>query len=160
MPKCIVDCDDEVRSEVDVLSLESAIGAFVQADTPLAVEFLFVSDTEIRALNAQTRGVDKVTDVLSFPTLDGIFEKEIRGEDFPFEKDDDGNLLIGSVVVCRERAKKQAEEYGHSYRRELHYLFVHGVMHCLGYDHMEEADKVKMRAAEERVLEKMGIARV
>ena len=104
--------------------------------------------------------MDKVTDVLSFPTLDGIFEKEIRGEDFPFEKDDDGNLLIGSVVVCRERAKKQAEEYGHSYRRELHYLFVHGVMHCLGYDHMEEVDKVKMRAAEERVLEKMGIARV
>jgi probable rRNA maturation factor len=103
--------------------------------------------------------VDKVTDVLSYPTLDGICGVEIKGENFPFDKDDDGNLCIGSVVVCRERAKEQAEEYGHSYRRELHYLFVHGVMHCLGYDHIEEQDKTEMRAAEERVLKKMGIER-
>lgn len=160
MPKFIVDCDDEVRGEVDVTALEKAVGEFVQADTPIAIEFVFVSDVEIRALNAQTRGVDKVTDVLSYPTLDGICGKEIRGVDFPFDKDDNGNLIIGSVVVCRERAKEQAEAFGHSYKRELHYLFVHGVMHCLGYDHIEEADKVKMRAAEECVLEKMGIIRV
>ena len=160
MSKFIVDCDDEVRGEVDVAALEKAVGEFVQADTPLTIEFVFVSDVEIRALNAQTRGVDKVTDVLSYPTLDGICAREIRGEDFPFDKDDDGNLLIGSVVVCRERAKEQAEEFGHSYKRELHYLFVHGVMHCLGYDHIVEADKTKMRAAEECVLEKMGITRV
>ena len=159
MSKFIVDCDDEVRSEVDVETLQKAVGEFVQTDTPLTIEFLFVDNEEIRRLNAETRGVDKVTDVLSYPTLDGICGVEIKGENFPFDKDDDGNLCIGSVVVCRERAKEQAEEYGHSYRRELHYLFVHGVMHCLGYDHIEEQDKTEMRAAEERVLEKMGIVR-
>ena len=159
MPKFIVDCDEEVLLEVDVEKLQKAVGEFVQTDTPLAMEFLFVSDTEIRRLNAETRGVDKVTDVLSYPALDGICGKEIKGDDFPFDKDENGNLFIGSVVVCRERAKEQAEEYGHSYRRELHYLFVHGVMHCLGYDHIEEQDKTQMRAAEERVLEKMGIVR-
>ncbi len=159
MAKCIVDCDEEVRAEVDVDTLEEAVGAFVQSDTPIAIEFLFVSDEEIKTLNAQTRGVDRVTDVLSYPTLDGVCGKALRGEDFPFDLDDDGNLLIGSVVVCRERAKEQAEEYGHSYRRELHYLFVHGVMHCLGYDHIEEEDKAAMRAAEEQVLGAMGIVR-
>lgn len=158
--KCIVDCDEEVREEVDVAALESAVGKFVEADIPFVIEFLFVSDTEIKELNAQTRGVDKVTDVLSFPTLQGICERSIAGKDFPFDKDENGNLLIGSVVVCRERAKEQAEEYGHSYKRELHYLFVHGVMHCLGYDHVEDEDKAKMRAAEERVLSMMGIERV
>ena len=159
MSKFIVDCDDEVLSEVDVETLQKAVGEFVQADVPLTIEFLFVDNEEIRRLNAETRGVDKVTDVLSYPTLDGICGVEIKGENFPFDKDDDGNLCIGSVVVCRERAKEQAEEYGHSYKRELHYLFVHGVMHCLGYDHIEEQDKTEMRAAEERVLEKMGIVR-
>ncbi|MBR2330541.1 MAG: rRNA maturation RNase YbeY [Clostridia bacterium] len=159
MSKFIVDCDDEVLLEVDVETLQNAVGKFVQADVPLTIEFLFVDNEEIRRLNAETRGVDKVTDVLSYPTLDGICGVEIKGENFPFDKDDDGNLCIGSVVVCRERAKEQAEEYGHSYKRELHYLFVHGIMHCLGYDHIEEQDKAEMRAAEERVLENMGIVR-
>ena len=152
-------CEEEEFPLERAAAIEAAMQGFVDTDVTLGVEFLFVDGEEIRRLNREMREVDKVTDVLSYPTLDGICGVEIKGENFPFDKDDDGNLCIGSVVVCRERAKEQAEEYGHSYRRELHYLFVHGVMHCLGYDHIEEQDKTEMRAAEERVLEKMGIVR-
>ena len=151
--------DDGTLSEVRISALEKAIGEEVRADIPLAVEFLAVDSEEIRRLNREMRDTDKVTDVLSFPTLDGIRGREIKGEDHPFEVDEEGRLLIGSIVVCKERAKEQAEEFGHSYERELHYLLVHGVMHCLGYDHIEEQDKAEMRAAEERVLENMGIVR-
>ncbi|MFR1982438.1 MAG: rRNA maturation RNase YbeY [Christensenellaceae bacterium] len=70
-----------------------------------------------------------------------------------------GNLFIGSVAVCVKRAKEQAEEYGHSYHRELHYLLVHGILHCLGYDHETETEKSEMREKEECILGKMGITR-
>ena len=66
---------------------------------------------------------------------------------------------MGSVVVCLQRAKEQAEEYGHSLERELHYLLTHGVLHCLGYDHMTDEDKAEMRGKEEYVLSKLGIVR-
>ena len=118
-----------------------------------------MNGTEIRRLNRETRGVDKVTDVLSYPTLDGIKGEAIYGEDHPYEMDEEDNLLIGSVVVCCDRAKEQAEEFGHSYNRELHYLLVHGIMHCLGYDHMTDEEKAEMREQEEKILEKLGITR-
>ena len=104
--------------------------------------------------------MDKVTDVLSFPTLDGIKGKKILKKDFPYDIDEEGRLLIGSVAICEARAKEQAEEYGHSYERELHYLLVHGVMHCLGFDHIEDLDKAEMREQEEKVLGALGITRV
>jgi probable rRNA maturation factor len=68
-------------------------------------------------------------------------------------------LFIGSIAVCVERAREQAEEYGHSMEREVHYLIVHGVMHCLGYDHMTDEEKAEMREKEELVLGKLGILR-
>lgn len=151
-------CDEQI-DELNLSKLECAIGAQIQADVPLAIELLFVSADEIRSLNADTRGVDKVTDVLSYPTLDGIKGKAIHGEDHPFDIDEQGNLLLGSIVICQDRAKEQAQEYGHSYGRELNYLFVHGVMHCLGYDHMTDEEKSEMRAQEEKILGALGIIR-
>ena len=159
MAQFVIDADEEVLAEVDVTALQTALGEFVHADVPLCIEFVFVTDEEIKTLNAQTRDIDKVTDVLSFPTLDDILEKEILAENFPFDIDEDGKLCIGSVVVCREKAQEQATEFGHSYKRELHYLLVHGVMHCLGYDHMQDDDKAKMRKAEESILQKIEITR-
>lgn len=140
-------------------AVEEALQGFVETDTPLAVELLLVSEEEIRALNLQTRQIDEVTDVLSFPTLDNIKGKPLVGGDYPFDIDEEGRLVIGSLAICVKRAKEQAAEYGHSYERELHYLLVHGVMHCLGYDHMTDDDKAEMREREERILEKMGITR-
>ena len=159
MCEFIIYCDDEEFPLERVTALECAMGDFVESDTPIAVEFVFVDGEEIRRLNRETRDTDKVTDVLSFPALDGIKGKKICGKDFPYEIDEEGNLMLGSVVVCCDRAREQAEEYGHSYERELHYLLVHGIMHCLGYDHMTDEEKTEMRAQEELVLRKLGITR-
>ena len=145
--------------EENVKALEKAMDGFVDSDIPLAVEFIFTDEEEIRRLNRETRNTDKVTDVLSFPALDSIKGKALKKRDFPLEIDDEGNLLIGSVAVCVKRAEEQAEEYGHSYQRELHYLLVHGIMHCLGYDHLTEEERAEMREREEFILAKLGISR-
>ena len=152
-------CDGDEFPLKNVTALENAMDGFVETDVTLAIEFLFVDGEEIRRLNSEQRNIDKVTDVLSFPSLDGIKGESIYADEHPFEIDEEGNLLLGSVVVCCDRAKEQAEEYGHSYERELHYLLVHGIMHCLGYDHMTDEEKTEMREKEEYILEKLGITR-
>ena len=159
MTDFVILCDGEEFPEENVRALAGAMQGFVETDVPLSVEFVFVDGEEIRRLNREMRDTDKVTDVLSFPSMDGIKGQAIKGAEHPYEIDEEGNLLIGSVVVCCDRAREQAEEYGHSYERELHYLLVHGIMHCLGYDHMTDADKVEMREKEEYVLKKLNIAR-
>lgn len=152
-------CDGEELTEDNLSALENALQGFVVTDVTLAVEILFVDGEEIRRLNREMRDTDKVTDVLSFPALDGVKGMPIRGAEHPYEIDENGELLLGSIVICQQRAKEQAEEYGHSYNRELHYLTVHGIMHCLGYDHMTEEDKAEMREKEEYILGKLGIVR-
>ena len=153
-------CEEyEEISQAALTALEGAMEGFVRSDIGLAIELLFVDGEEIRRLNAETRSVDKVTDVLSYPTLDGIKGQALTGAEHPYEIDEEGNLLLGSIVICCQRAKEQAEEYGHSYERELHYLIVHGIMHCLGYDHMTDEEKSEMREKEEYILGKLGITR-
>lgn len=159
MSKFFVYTEAEELSEMQIDALCKAVGEEVLSDVPLAIEYLSVTEEEIQTLNRETRNIDKVTDVLSFPTLDGIKGKAIYGKDFPYDIDEEGNLLIGSIVICKQRAKEQAEEYGHTYERELHYLFVHGVMHCLGYDHITDEERAEMREREEKVLAKLGITR-
>lgn len=159
MTDFVIVCDGEEFPEDNVRALENALQGFVSTDVPLCVEVVFVDGEEIRRLNREMRNIDKVTDVLSFPTLDGIKGQAICGEEYPYDMDEEGNLLIGSIAICCDRAREQAEEYGHSYTRELHYLLVHGIMHCLGYDHMIESEKAEMREKEEYILSKLGITR-
>ena len=152
-------CEDGNFPIKNVQALEAAMDGFVDTDVPLAVEVVFVNEGEIQRLNRELRDTDKVTDVLSYPALDGIKGQAIKGDEHPYEIDEEDNLLIGSIVICCDRAREQAEEYGHSYERELHYLIVHGIMHCLGYDHMTDEDKAEMREKEELILGKLGIVR-
>ncbi len=159
MSKFFVYTDEEELSEIQLNKLCEAVGETLQSDVDLAIEYLSVSEEEIQRLNRETRHTDRVTDVLSFPTLEGIKGKAICKKRFPYDIDEEGRLLIGSIVICKKRAKEQAEEYGHSYERELHYLFVHGVMHCLGYDHITEEERAEMREQEELVLKKLGVTR-
>ena len=112
------------------------------------VSFSFVGEDEIRELNAAYRRKDAVTDVLSFPQYDDLTEL-----------DNEEEICLGDVVICSEVARRQAEEYGHSYERELVYLFVHSILHLLGYDHMEEEERREMRSREELVMERIGLAR-
>lgn len=108
----------------------------------------FVEAEEIKRLNAEYRQVDSVTDVLSFPQFDDM-------SDIPEE----GEICLGDVVICRQRAEEQAAEFGHSFEREIIYLFTHSILHLLGYDHMTDEDKSEMRAREEEVMEYLGIGR-
>ena len=145
--------------EFDFKNLAAAFEGETQSDCPLAAEVVFVDGERIRELNRETRGVDSVTDVLSYPSLDDIRGVTLKKACFPADIDENGNLFLGSIAVCTQRAKEQAEEYGHSYMRELHYLVTHGIFHLLGYDHMTESDKAEMRQREERVLAKINITR-
>lgn len=155
---CIYNDSEEISKE-SIQKIEQAMESFIESDVPLAVEFIFVDEGEIQRLNRTLRQTDKVTDVLSFPTLDGIKGKKLLQKDYPFDIDETGNLMIGSIAVCIKRAKQQAEEYGHSFERELHYLLIHGILHCLGFDHIQESDKTEMRAQEEKILNVLGITR-
>ncbi len=122
------------------------------------IELSFVSSEEIKEINAETREVDAVTDVLSFPNLDGIFGKKIRLIDFPFDIDPDSGMLnLGCIVVCMDKIFEQAKEYGTGEKREFSYLLTHGILHVLGYDHMTDEDKKVMRAKEEEILEKANV---
>ncbi len=152
-------CDYEIFPEENAKALENALKGEAASDCTLAIEIEFVEAAEIRRLNAETRGIDKVTDVLSYPALDGVKGQRILKKEHPCEVDELGNLLVGSIAVCLDKAREQAEEYGHSFERELHYLIVHGVFHCLGYDHIDDGDRAEMRAKEEAVLGKLGIKR-
>ncbi|MCL6639111.1 MAG: rRNA maturation RNase YbeY, partial [Firmicutes bacterium] len=98
----------------------------------------------------QYRGVDAPTDVLSFAMEEGEFMP--GGED--------EGVILGDVVISLQAAERQAKEYGHSFRRELAYLTVHGVLHLLGYDHQSEEDRTLMRRKEEEVLTRLGQPRV
>ncbi len=113
------------------------------------ISVTFVEQEEIRELNREYRNVDSVTDVLSFPQFDDL------QEDMP----EVGEICLGDVVICKERAALQAEEFGHSFEREIIYLFVHSVLHLLGYDHMEEVEKAAMRDREEKIMEHIGVLR-
>lgn len=108
----------------------------------------FVDDETIRAINRENRGVDSVTDVLSFPQFDDLSEIDQRR---PY--------LLGDVVLCMAQAERQAAEYGHSIDRELVYLFVHSMCHLVGYDHMDEEEKAEMRVAEEAVMKELSLVR-
>ena len=98
---------------------------------------------EIKNLNRDYRGVDSVTDVLSFP----LFER--------YEIPEFG--MLGDIVICSDKVLEQAEEFGHSYERELLYLTVHSTLHILGYDHIEEEDKKEMRKIEKEVMRILGV---
>ena len=149
-------CDNDA---IDLNPLASAVHKTLKQKYNLSAEVVFVSPEEIQNLNSSTRGIDKVTDVLSYPTLDGIRGKVINPKDYPLELDDDGNLFIGSIAVCQERAKEQAEEYGHSLTREITYLICHGLLHLFGYDHEIDSDKTQMRALEEEIMTFIKITR-
>ena len=116
----------------------------------------FVGPEEIRELNFQYREIDRVTDVLSFPQYD--MEELDFYIDTPDETPDE--LMLGDVVICKEKAEEQAEEFGHSFKRELIYLFTHSVLHLLGYDHEEADDKTVMRKREEEIMDFLGIPKM
>lgn len=113
------------------------------------VSVTLVDNARIREMNAGFRDIDRETDVLSFPMGD---------ESFEVDPDTDA-ILLGDIVISLEKAQAQAEEYGHSFRREVAFLITHSLFHLLGYDHMTKEEEAEMFAKQEKVLEKLGITR-
>lgn len=120
-------------------------------DGPAEVSVTFTDDEHIRSLNRDYRGIDKSTDVLSFPL----------GENGEYDINlDTGAKLLGDIVISMDHARAQAEEYGHSLEREIGFLTVHSMLHLLGYDHVNGGlEEVRMREKEETVLTKLGLQR-
>lgn len=130
----------------------------LQLPTPdIEVNVALVNASVIKRLNREFRQVDKVTDVLSFPTLDGgknkIICSYLTKENFIADINmETGNIMLGDIYICLKKVKQQAKEYGHSLEREFCYLGVHGLLHLMGYDHMVDEEKAVMRDMEEKIL--------
>jgi len=101
-----------------------------------------VNNEEIHVINREYRKVDRPTDVISFAFLDEESEKELKG----------GPISLGQIIISYEKAEEQAKEYGHSLLREMSFLFTHGMLHLLGYDHMEKEDEVVMFKLQDEIL--------
>ena len=114
------------------------------------VDITIVTDAEIHVLNRDYRNVDRATDVLSFALDEDGGEPELVGGPEVH--------LLGDIIISAETAMRQAEEFGHGLEREIVYLAVHGLLHLLGYDHMQEEDKVVMRAKEEEALREIKLS--
>ena len=114
------------------------------------ISLSFVTPEEIQAINKRFRKKDMVTDVLSFPASD----------DFRFgEKNEKGEILLGDVIICVKKAASQSEEFGHSFTRELIFLFVHSILHLLGYDHMEDDERIEMEEKQKIIMNRLNILR-
>ena len=114
------------------------------------VNITFTDDEKIREMNNQFRHIDAATDVLSFPL----------GENGEYDiNPDTGCKQLGDIVISVERAKEQAKEYGHSLKREMAFLTAHSMLHLMGYDHMEEDERIVMEKKQEEILQNLGITR-
>lgn len=128
-------------------TVEAAVAAALAHEGREGTVAVLITDNEnIRVMNRDFRSVDAATDVLSFPAAEG--------EGVPADGD-----FLGDIAISLERARAQAEEYGHSLKRELSFLAVHGTLHLLGYDHIDGAERAKMFALQEKILEEMNITR-
>ncbi|MDU1043265.1 rRNA maturation RNase YbeY [Peptoniphilus rhinitidis] len=138
--------DIEITDEIKKLIKKSVktVLKIENLEENVEVSVSFVGDDEIKGLNRDFRGVDKVTDVLSFPIDD----------EFMIE-----NKILGDVIINTKRVMEQASELGHTNERELSYLTVHSILHLLGYDHMDEIEKREMREREKLAMKELSIYR-
>ncbi|PTE42425.1 rRNA maturation RNase YbeY [Staphylococcus equorum] len=120
-----------------------------QIDSDAELSVTFVDKTEIQEINKMYRDKDKVTDVISFALEED--EPEIIGLDMP--------RVLGDIIICTDVAQEQANSYGHSFERELGFLALHGFLHLLGYDHIDEQDEKEMFGRQDQILNAYGLTR-
>lgn len=142
----LIDDTGRLAKALQAAMTDAANSALMAEDTAGDISICICGPEEIKRLNREYRGMDMVTDVLSFPALEGADIVAPPG-------------YLGDIMVCLDRAEEQAREYGHSLTRELCFLAVHGVLHLLGYDHMEPADEREMLARQKNIMEGTGIVR-
>ena len=137
-----------------------AVVDFAHFPKKIKVNLSFVDEKTIRKLNKDTRNIDKVTDVLTYPYIELKPKEKLKLSDYKLDIDpDDNRLLIGDIYICTKRAKEQSVEYGHSLNREICFLFCHGMLHILGYDHIKKEDEEVMTRLQSEILDKLNIRR-
>ncbi len=150
------DCESTLRSV-----FEKACD-YIDCPYECTVNMLLTDDTAIHSMNREFRGIDRATDVLSFPMVDyeapGNFDGLEKHTEEYFEPDS-GELLLGDIVISVERAIAQAAEYGHSLKREMAFLTAHSMLHLFGYDHMTDEERMDMEQKQEEILLQLGISR-
>ena len=137
---------EEIKRAVDTIG-----GLYDIKDSEVSITL--TNDETLHELNRDYRGIDRPTDVLSFAFHESD-EPEIITDDI-----DEAIDTLGDIIISVERAKTQSEDYGHSLRREIVFLTVHGMLHLLGYDHMEESDRLEMEKEQEYIMSQLGISR-
>lgn len=156
-----IDISDEILTSISDLTKEE-VEEYIENIVTLAlkeeklnkvnshVTITSVTRAEIHKFNKEYRDVDRETDVLSFP----IFTyEELKSNSL-------SNIELGDILICIDVVKAQSEEYGTGMKREMLYMITHGICHLLGYDHIDENDKVKMREKEERILSQIGVGKI
>lgn len=149
----LIAVDDKLEAYVE--RVVNGVLEFEECEDEYEVSISFVDNEEIRSLNKEYRDIDAATDVLSFPMME-FEDGEGEEEDAEYIEEE---LALGDIVISMERAKEQAEDYGHSFQRELAFLLVHGMLHLLGYDHEDEADEKLMLKKQDEILNDLGIER-
>ncbi len=145
--------------------LETIVGFtldFLKFPYESEVSVLLVTKEEIHQMNRRHRQVDQPTDVLSFPMMQYDKPADFSGQAFRDTlavSPESGEVLLGDIVLCAEIIKEQAKEYGHSVQREFSFLVVHSMLHLLGYDHMEEDERLLMEKIQKEIMQKLGIRR-
>lgn len=149
----------KVTKEMRDLVRSAVKAALEYMDFPLKseVSVMFTDDEEIHELNRLHRGVDRPTDVLSFPLFEYDENGDIIEDDLDFNPN--GEMILGDIVISLETASRQAQEYGHSFEREIGFLTVHSMLHLFGYDHMTPEDEEEMFGYQREILERMGLER-
>ena len=143
-----IDGFDELVNEEEIREyVQKVLEKEYESKSPVYMSLLFTGNDEIQVINREYRDKDQPTDVISFAYHET--------EDFDIGPYD----TLGDIVISLERVVEQAKEYNHSAKRELFYVLTHGVLHLLGYDHIEEDDKKEMRAKEEEILGSFGYTR-
>ncbi|WP_214269447.1 rRNA maturation RNase YbeY [Staphylococcus pseudoxylosus] len=138
---------NEWLTQIDELLTFAKKQENIEEEAELSVTF--VDKQEIQEINKMYRDKDKVTDVISFALEED--EPELTGLDMP--------RVLGDIIICTDVAKEQADNYGHSFERELGFLALHGFLHLLGYDHMNEQDEKEMFGRQEQILNAYGLTR-
>ena len=146
--------EDEEYKKIIYKVLEKCYKEEKIENSKLLVTITLTNADNIRRINKKYRNIDKATDVLSFPMFEK-YELTEKIEKKLFEHED----VLGDIIISIPRVEEQAKEYGHNFERELSYMIVHGFYHLMGYDHIKEEDKEKMRPKEEKILNELNIIR-
>lgn len=163
-----IDFENESNQELGFDLYETACDVisftldYMECPYEAQVSLLITDNTEIHQMNLEHRKIDRPTDVLSFPMVDfevpGDFEFLEEESDDCFEPDT-GELMLGDIVISADKVLEQAEEYGHSVRREYAFLITHSMLHLMGYDHMTEDEAKEMEQLQRAILDELHISR-